>query len=377
MPIVDNGIESIEFHENELAARTNLNDAGEIRTNIEQLDLFTLSSEAYLLIEGQLVKADGTAYAYTDAVTLTNNGIMYLFSEISYQLSNQNIETIYHPRRATTMLGMLKYPNDFQLAQGLNQLWYKNNTTTAVLADNPGFSMRQSYIIRKPTTKVSFSFCIPLRHIFGFCEDYDRVIYGFKHTINLKRDSDAIFELAGIVLGKVNLNKISLLIPHVIPSDAKRISLYKSIESKMAIPVSFRARQCDTIPVAQANSFFWRLSVKLNQERYPVVDYNLSFPNQQFSKAYRDAAVFNEKFYGMNELITHSNITPSDYKDLYPLFVFDVSKQSERLKSSTLDVQVKATFNSAVPAVTDAYAVVLSDRIIQFQSNGNKMNVAY
>ena len=40
----------------------------------------------------------------------------------------------------------------------------------------------------------------------------------------------------------------------------------------------------------------------LNQEIYPAVDYNLSFPNQQFSRAYYDAAKFSEKFYGMNDL---------------------------------------------------------------------------
>src|SRR5688572_1216298 len=65
----------------------------------------------------------------------------------------------------------------------------------------------------------------------------------------------------------------------------------------------------------------------MNQERYPAVDYDLSFPNQEFSRAYRDAATFSEKFYGMDQLITQSNITPSDYEDLYPLMVFDVSKQ--------------------------------------------------
>ncbi|XP_065654818.1 uncharacterized protein LOC136081433 [Hydra vulgaris] len=117
--------------------------------------------------------------------------------------------------------------------------------------------------------------------------------------------------------------------------------------------------------------------IMLNEERYPAVDYNLSFPNQQFSRAYRDAAVFNKNFYGMNELITHSNINPSDYKDLYPLFVFDVSKQSERLKSSTIDIKIKATTNTVVPADTEAIAVVISDRMIEFQSNGNKTNVVY
>src|SRR6218665_2210265 len=117
--------------------------------------------------------------------------------------------------------------------------------------------------------------------------------------------------------------------------------------------------------------------VLMNQNRYPDTDYNLSFPNQQFSRAYRDAATFSEKLYGMNELVTQSNTIPADLKDLYPLFVFDVSKQSERWKTSVADIQVKAFFDDAPPAGTDAYVVVISDKLLTFESDGNKINVVY
>ena len=67
--------------------------------------------------------------------------------------------------------------------------------------------------------------------------------------------------------------------------------------------------------------------VTLNSDRYPAVVYNLSISNQKFSRVYGDAALFGVKYFGMDELITQSNITKtSDYKTLYPLFMFDVSK---------------------------------------------------
>ena len=59
--------------------------------------------------------------------------------------------------------------------------------------------------------------------------------------------------------------------------------------------------------------------VMLNSDRYPAVNYNLSFANQKFSRVFRDAALFGVKFFGTDELITQSNITPSDYKTFYPL----------------------------------------------------------
>ena len=417
-PSIDESIEKYEFHEYEPVACPDLNKTGEIRINIELQDLMTHPAESYIQFEGRLTKADGTAYANTDAVALTNNGLMYLFKQITYALSNQEIESVYNPGQATTMLGMLKYPDDFAKAQGLNQLWTKDTTATAVIAENTGFGVRQAHLIRKPTVKGTFSFIVPLKHIFGFCDDYDKIVYGFKHTLTLVRqsDDDAIFRANAAGAGKVHIDRISWLMPHVDPADMAKMQLYKTIETKVKLPVAFRARQCEIITVPTSTTFSWRLSVRtasekpryiivgfqtekagdqeknpsifdhcdlknmyimLNQDRYPAVDYNLSFPNQQFSRAYRDATTFSEKFYGMNDLITQSNIAPADYKELFPLMVFDLSKQRERLKSSIVDVQIKATFNAAVPAGTEAFAVVISDKLLNFESDGSKMDVTY
>ena len=79
----------------------------------------------------------------------------------------------------------------------------------------------------------------------------------------------------------------------------------------------------------------------------------------------------------MNELVSNPNFTPAEYKNLYPLFIFDVSKQSEKLKYSTTDIQIKMHFGNNVPVDTQAFAVTISDRLINFQSDGNKMSVVY
>ena len=86
------------------------------------------------------------------------------------------IESINYPGLATTMLGLLKYPDDFSKAQGLNQLWYKDTAKTAVKADNNGFATRHAYLIQSPTAKGNFSFRISMKHIFGFCVDYYKIL---------------------------------------------------------------------------------------------------------------------------------------------------------------------------------------------------------
>ena len=391
-PIIkDDSIDKYEEIEYEPVAGTNLNSSGQdIRLTIETQDIFTHPSESYLIIEGRLLRANNNSYGNNDLITLTNNGIMHLFKRIRYDLSGQEIENIMNVGQATTMLSLLKYPDDFSKSKGLNQLWYKDTTNAAVLDPananfNAGFKIRHDYIISNSQPRGSFSFRTPLKYIFGFCEDYDKVVYGLKHNLTLTRDNDnnAIFKsdvVDGggndvVADGKVILSKISWFMPHVTPADKDKMELYKIIERKEKIPVGYRMIQCDSASIPQALMFSWRLSVKsspevprfiivgfqtnkignqkqntslfdnvnvsniyvmLNSMRYPTADYNISFLGQKYSRVYGDAAEFRSKFFNMDELLSSPNINPSEYRNLYPLFLFDVSKQSEKLKYSTL-----------------------------------------
>ncbi len=418
-PEEDNTIRRCEYIEARPVVGTNLNAISDIIIEIEQQGIYLLPSKAHIVFEGRLIKADDTPYADADAVTLTNNGLMYLFSQISYQLSEQPIETVNNPGQATTMLGMLQYPNDFQLARGLNRLWYKDGATTASIADNAGFAVRQDYIIKSPTTKGTFSFCVPLKHIFGFCSDYNKIVYGFKHTLRLVRrdDDEAIFRAAGVADGKVVLSKISMRIPQVRPTPVTDVNLMGAIQRKVDIPVAFRSRHCETTAVQpNITEFSWKLSasrtserpryvivgfqtdkqgsqernpaifdhcnlkdirVILDNDQYPQTAYNLSFPNNRFSTLYQDMTSFIENFYGVDELITDCNINPRDFKELYPLAVIDISKQEERIKSSGIDIEVVVSFNANVPAGTRAYALLISDKLMKFKSDGSRMYAEY
>ena len=191
----DDSIDKYEYFEYTPIARTNLDNIGDIRINIESQDIFTHPSESFLLIEGRFTKVNGTAYGDDEHASLMNNAMMYLFRDIRYELSGQEIEKINYVGQATTMLGLLKYPDDFGRSKGLNQLWLKDSKRDAN-SNNIGWNLRRKHITNNSNPKGSFSFRIPLKHIFGFCEDYDKVVYGFKHTLSLTRtdDNNAIFK---------------------------------------------------------------------------------------------------------------------------------------------------------------------------------------
>ena len=422
---VDDSIYEYEYKEYNPITGTDLN-RGSIVITIESQDIYTHPAESFLNIEGQLLRGNDDPYVIGDKITLINNGLMYLFSDVRFHLGGHEIEVLQTPGQATTMLGMLKYPDDFTKSQGLNQLWAPDiENGTAVPDDNEGFKIRHDYIIVKPendNNKGKFSFKIPLKHFLGFCEDYKKIIYGMQQRLTLTRtgDNNAIFKgqnaanNAAALDGKVKISKISLFMPHVIPSDGYRLQLDKIIERKEKIPVGFRMLQCDNIPVpAGVGTFTWRLGVKsspdiprfiivgfqtgknndqttnpsifdhcqvrniyvtLNTKRYPDTDYEEDFRINKFSRIYGDAAMFRKKFFNMDELVSNPGINPANYKSLFPLFVFDVSKQSEKLKTSVSDIHIKASFNGDNPQVdTIAYAVIISDRLFHFVSDGSKI----
>ena len=87
-------------------------------------------------------------------------------------------------------------------------------------------------------------------------------MYGLKHSLILvrKTDDDAIFRGAAAGARKVSLDKISWFMPHAITADAEKFSIYKTIESKVKLPVAYKTRQCDMLSVPESTSFTWRLS---------------------------------------------------------------------------------------------------------------------
>ena len=426
---VDDSIYEYEYKEYNPIVGTDLN-RGSIVLTIESQDIYTHPAESFLVIEGQLAApvapplAGVGPYADADVVTLINNGIMYLFSDVRYHLASHEIEVLQNPGHATTMLGLLKYPDDFTKSQGLNQLWLPDtnidNNNEANKVDNEGFKKRNEYIIRTSDPKGTFSFKIPLKHFLGFCEDYKKILYGMQQRLTLTRtnNDNAIFRTAATDAGTVRLDKIRWFMPHVIPSDAYRLQLDKVIEKKEKLPVGYRMLQCDTsqVPTNQ-KSFTWRLGVKsspdiprfiivgfqsdknnnqeqnpaifdhlfvrniyvtLNAKRYPDTDYDNDFNKNQYSRIYGDASSFRKKFFNMDELVSNSGINPLDYKNLFPLYVFDVTKQSEKLKTSVSDIHIKAFFDNVPgannpPANTMAYAVIISDRLFHFVSDGSKI----
>ena len=136
--LIDETTEEYEYFEYSPDSETleSLNGIREIRFNIEALSTFIHPHKSFLYSEGQILRVDNNApfnnnnaagAVTDDDVTLVNDGIMHLFSEMKYSINGQPIEDILNPAISSIMLGLLRYPDDFSKSKGLLQCWFKDS----------------------------------------------------------------------------------------------------------------------------------------------------------------------------------------------------------------------------------------------------------
>ena len=436
--LYDESISSMNFYEYTPQTQANNNtDGHQISITINNQDIYALPSKSYISLKGQIRRADNNnAYAAADEITLINNAMMYLFRGIKYELGSTTIESIAHPGQITSMLGYLSYPDDFSTSAGLKCCWSKDTTNHAssskyapsaaepavgyTPAENPnynqGFATRKGFLFSS-NPRGCFEFHIPLTHIFGFAE-YKKVIWGLKHTLTLTRGSDteALYRNAAATDGKVDITDISWYMPQIQMAPEYLAGMRAIIEQKITLPLAFSVRTSEQTTLAQTRDYSWRLSVNggtekprwiiigfqtgkmgsqlqnpavfdhlnlknayitLNSERFPMLDIKTNFARNEFMKLYDMFDNFKQDYYGIDSLVGGTQVNVAAYKSLFPIIVFDVRKQNERLKSGVMDIQVKLEFDAAVLADTTAYAVIISDRFYKLASDGKNMSVVF
>src|SRR6476469_2703384 len=280
-------------------------------------------------------------------------------------------------------------------------------------SENPNYN--QGFVVRKghlmdADPRGSFSFVIPFKHIFGF-GDYNKVMYNVKHLLTLTRmtsDNLAIHRAAGVDNGKIVLSNITWKVPHVEPEKVKLFKLRSIIETKQSFPVAFTARTYESTMVSQTQNFSSRLNSMsgvekprwiivcfqtdrnnsqeqnpaifdhvnitnalfyINGKKYPMYDINSDFARNDYSMLYEMFDRFKQEFYGFNSLVGGTQVNISAFKKLFPIIVFDVRHQSEKVKEGTATIILNFQFSENVPANTMSYAVTLSDRMYKLNSD--------
>ena len=78
--------------------------------------------------------------------------------------------------------------------------------------------------------------------------------------------------------------------------------------------------------------------ILLNNDHYPCNDFESNFAKNHYNFLCHEFSSFIQKFCKVDKMITISMVNLLPYKSLLPIMMFDVSKQSDRLKSGVTDI---------------------------------------
>ena len=119
------------------------------------------------------------------------------------------------------------------------------------------------------------------------------------------------------------------------------------------------------------------MSVILKDAKYSARDVIADFPKHKYVEYYKMFTEFARDYYGLDPPTVSNFVDIVTNKEGFPIFYIDVSKQSERINESVVDIKVKMRFAANVGDHVVAHALLISDRRLKFQSDGRKMNVIY
>lgn len=372
-PISDENIIKKDYHTYTPYIQS-FNNNDEIRITIQNQDLYVLPSESYVYIDGFVL--DATNGVKSKNFKMKNNFVPNLFEEIRYEINGVEIDRTRHLGVSSTIKNYISL-NDRESVMMGNASW--NNGEDIGIPD--GF----------------FNFCVPLKTLLGFAEDYNKILLNCKHELILlrtKSDENVIYSTESTEKAKITIQNISWRIPHVKLSDYSKLNIMKTINSGKVLPIAFRSWDCHYHPqLALAQNHIWNvklasnrerprfalivfqnsnkfthsnlnnLKVHLNSESYPYDDLNLKFDNQRFAILYDMYVKFQQNYY-MKE--TQPLLSAKDFKDKAPIIVIDISHQNESITTGPIDIRIEFSTDKIVDKNTSAYCLLIHDRLVEY-----------
>lgn len=375
----DDVITKYEYHTYQPRSKNFLNN-DEVRILINQQDLLTYPCESYLRITGKVegVK-NGTEVKYPD---INRNGFNFLFDEIRYEINGVEIDKVRDAGIVSTLKGYLLLPQ---------------NDSTFSIAGWEGAGHLQEY-----ATDGMFFIHVPLNFLLGFPADYRKIVTSAKQELILLRSRSDKDVYKSAHEHKIQVETVEWHMPHVQINDEFHLKLMNHIKSDRGIMLPFRRWELHELPTlrnTERDVWSVKTSTTLEKPRYVVLAFHVDKrdKNNTTPSKFDHCNIRNVKIFLNSESYPYDNLNlqiPNDYLLAYQMYtnfkqsftsrqsepflsasdflstmfyVFDVSKQNESVKSSTVDLKIELEARTAFPANTRAYCLVICDSLVEYK----------
>lgn len=365
---------------------TVFNNNDEIRITIQSQDLYVLPSDSYLHIEFAVTR-QGEPELTANLAQFSNFFIAHMFSEIRYELNGFEIDRCKSPGITTALKYIVACKEDYAYS---SHLWDLNGGAN----------------IRAQTYKMM----VPLHFLFGFCDDFKKIVLNTKHELilvrhrlntNMFHSNDATLNL------QFDVQKIQWKVPHVLLSDGAKLSMLKTLSRNEYLPIPFRSWDLYELPlVPQTSRHTWsvkttnhvnkprfvvvafqtnrnnqvttdaslfdhcnvkNIKLYLNNQRFPYDDMNLQFDQSNYHEVFMMLSKIQRSYYngtgGSNPML--NTLTYARFLER-PVFAFDCTRTDESIKASMVDVRLEIETTANFPQNTSAYCLIVHDNLVQY-----------
>lgn len=366
---------------------TAFNNNDEIRIAIQSQDLYVQPSESYLFIEFTTRSLDPKKPIPADALFAYGLGT-HFFQEIRYELNGVEIDRCKMPSITSLMKTMVACKSTDRSALQLMTVGADTHVDAG-----------------------TYRILVPLRLLFGFCDDYNKIVLNCKHELILVRSrTDRNVYKAEVDSVAFNIDKIHWKMPHVALSDQAKLNMLKTIERRDEIPISFRSWELYELPkVPETTRHIWSVKTTtqltkpryvvvalqtnrqhvinanpclfdhcrianmrlfLNNERYPYDDLNLDFDRGHYFELFNMMSNIQHEYYNGTSDNNPLDTTTEAFKRV-ALFVFDCSRSDESVKNGMVDVRIEMEARQNIPANTTAFCLIIHDNLLRYSPSTN------
>lgn len=362
----------------------------EIRIAIQSKDSYLLPCESYLYMKISATTA-GAFTAGDDEVKFVSNFSSYLFSDARYLLNDIDVDVIRNAGVASTM----KLVTASRITQLYGYAQYcKTYESTSPRSDTVGGVKNYDVVL-------------PLSVLFGFCDDYRKIIINCKHELVLNRARQSLDLTTGggeantATTVTVALNKIEWRVPHITLSDEVRLSMYDYLKNKQNITIQFRSMDLMVYPALPHGSSSHLWSVKtvksvnkprlvivgmqtarngvrrknasrfdacnvtgvrlhLNSQIFPYSQNDLDIGGGLYAELYHSFMKIQNSYYNGTEPLNPFFLACAIFQNT-PLFAFDTSRMDESMINSSIDIRVEIKASQNFPDNTVCYCLIIYD----------------
>lgn len=358
------------------------NESEEIRIAIQNQDHCLLPCESYLYVR-VVVKTENNSDTATEKVKFAQNFPLFLFSDARYELNNIEIDRNRNIGVTSTL---------------------KLNAASSNVDGFYNFNKTFANKVAQHVDNTVYDVMIPLKVIFGFCDDFKKAILNSRHELILTRSRNSIncvwdgLNTAGSPEVKIEISKLEWKMPFLTLTDKLKMDMNKFLTKNKKLIIQHRTWDLYDYPeLPQTTNHIWAVKTvtHLNKPRYVLV----AFHHDKKDVKIADSSKFNSLHINSVRLHLNSHVYPykmhdidiskGRYAELYEayvnihssyyngiaeknqfaigfgefqkdvMFAFDVSHSDESVKHGTVDIRLEIKATENIPAKTTAFCLII------------------